>query len=250
MEPYEYQTLFEFENNYWWYRHLHAVITDSLLRLGADQHSRIMDAGCGTGKNIHNIREKITKQVFGFDFSKFASPYWGKREITNNTIASINQIPFESEQFDFVICADVLESEGVDETVAIAELIRLVKIEGYVLLIVPAYDWLMTTEHHQAVHAIRRYTAKRVHDLFQNNPQVNIVKSSYFFTTLFPLIALYRLWLRIAPVSPEKVPHSELTKLPDWINSILNAMNLPERLLLRAANFPYGSSIFVIAKKI
>ena len=102
MEPYEYKTLFDFETSYWWYRGIRAIILDTLERLDLGPSPCILDTGCGTGKNLESIREKITPYSFGFDISPYAAKYWPKRGLKHMCLASINEIPFREESFDAV----------------------------------------------------------------------------------------------------------------------------------------------------
>lgn len=167
MEAYEYQTLFDFETSYWWYHGLHGVILDELRALDLPVNARILDAGCGTGGNLANLQAQSGNRGYGFDFSPHASAFWDRRRLERVSRASINEIPFADGAFDAVMSIDVLESDAVDEARACAELWRVTKPGGYLMLVVPAYDWLLTEEHHRAVHASRRYSRRRVAALLE-----------------------------------------------------------------------------------
>ena len=248
MEAYEYQTLYEFEKSYWWYRHLHNVLIELLLMLDADQNFRILDAGCGTGQNMDNLVGKISNHIYGFDLSSHATPFWKKRNLTRVCNASINQIPYADKVFDYVVCVDVLECQEVREVKAIAEMIRVTKPGGYICLVVPAFDFLMSQKHNQAIHAIRRYTKLKLLGLFSNH-QVQEIKTRYLFAPVFPLIVIYRWSLSYFSSRSPELPHSELSKLPSWLNWILYKYVSLERYLLPHLNLPFGSSIITIVQK-
>ena len=69
MELHEYATMAAFEDFYWWYRGLHGVIADMLRAAGVGEQARILDAGCGTGCNMLNLRHTLGVVPFGFDYS-------------------------------------------------------------------------------------------------------------------------------------------------------------------------------------
>ena len=49
MELVEYQLMDALEQEFWWYRGLHAVIVERLLQLNLPAQAKVLDAGCGTG---------------------------------------------------------------------------------------------------------------------------------------------------------------------------------------------------------
>ena len=189
MEAHEYQTLYHFETFYWWYKGLHGILLDQLRSLNLAAGATILDAGCGTGKNLSNIQQ-CSYKAFGFDFAAQASEFWKERGLERACLASINDIPFADESFEAVMSIDVLESDAVDERSACAELWRVTKPGGYMLLVVPAYKWLLTEEHHRAVHASRRYSRGEAVALLQQHP-VEIMRSTHFFAFLCTVNQFY-----------------------------------------------------------
>lgn len=249
MKPYEYQTLFEFETSYWWYRSLHAVILDTLRSLPIGSEARVLDAGCGTGQNLLNITRVITPHAYGFDISLHAAPFWLQRGLEKTCLASVNEISFPDYTFDAVLCVDVLECDEVYEERACKELWRVVKEGGFIILIVPAYDWLLTKEHQRAVHASRRYSRQRVTSLLNNQP-VELVRVTHLFASLLPAVACYRLALRYFANDSKAEPRSELRHLPPVLNELLFRIMNIERRMLRRMDLPFGSSILAVARKV
>jgi ubiquinone/menaquinone biosynthesis C-methylase UbiE len=247
MEPYEYATLYQFENNYWWYRALHAVLKDQVLRLIGPQTGCVLDAGCGTGQNLISLSRVLDARLFAFDYSSHAVPFLKTRGVANVCRASVNEVPYPSNTFDLVMCIDVLESQGVNVKQALASLCRVVKPGGHLLLVVPAYELLKSPEHHQAVHADKRFT---LNSFAQNSVGLPLktLRQTYFFTLLFPAIAVYRLWQRIFP-SKNAQARSELHALPGWINTLLFLMMKIEIALLGRIDFRFGSSILLYYQK-
>lgn len=247
MEAQEYATMAAFETSYWWYRGLHHTLADTLIRLGLPQAARLLDAGCGTGGALLHLGEHFTS-TGGFDYSADAAPFWRQRGLDRCCLASINAMPYAGASFDAVLSVDVLESDAVDEAQAIRELCRVARPGAVVLFTVPAYRWLFSPQHHQAVHASRRYTRAEALRLLDGAP-VEVVRATYLFGLLFPLIAVRRLFSRFFERAGADGPQSELRPLPKPINALFIGIMALETRLLRAVDLPFGSSILIIARK-
>jgi SAM-dependent methyltransferase len=249
LEPYEYQTLFEFESFYWWYKALHLILLDTLTALGLSSDSRILDAGCGTGQNLANISDAITPRAFGFDVSKHAAAFWNGRHLEKNCVASINEIPFASGSFQAVVSVDVLECEQVDEDRALSEITRVLRPGGYMVLVVPAYDWLIDKEHHRAVGAVRRYSRRRLIQILSGHP-VQLIRITHLFGSVLPAVAGYRCAGNLLSRNKTGKPRSDLKPLNPILNRLLLSLVNVERTLLRKLDVPFGSSILAVARKI
>jgi ubiquinone/menaquinone biosynthesis C-methylase UbiE len=247
VEAHEYQTLFDMEPTYWWFKGLHGIILDTLLRLGINESSKVLDAGCGTGQNLVNIRS-VAPEALGFDYSLEASKFWRKRGLDEVCVASINSIPFPDLYFDAVVSVDVLESEAVDEQAAIRESARVLKPGGKLLLVLPAYEWMMTPEHHKAVGASRRYSKNKIRNLMSSHP-LKVERMTHLFSTLFPAIAAYRVKERLFYREHGGPPRSELEPMHPILNKLFVQIVNYERMLLRKLNLPFGSSIMIICEK-
>jgi SAM-dependent methyltransferase len=251
VEKHEYATMAEFETFYWWYRGLHGTLGDILSGMGVSEHTLVLDAGCGTGGNLLAMNRRLVTKSFGFDFSLEASPFWHERGLKRCVVASINDMPYQSDSFDVTISVDVLESDAVNQCRAVAELWRVTRPGGLILLVAPAYRWLLTEQHHRAVHASRRYSRRELVDLLCQQP-VEILRVTHLFATLFPLIATYRLALRLLDRHrPDDEPaRSELQRLPSVVNSLFTCIMNVERRVARQVDLPFGSSIIVLGQKL
>src|SRR5271167_4156982 len=63
---YEHQT-HEAEDRHWWYRGRRTVLDGVIASLGLPEHARILDAGCGSGRNMVELRRVGT--VTGMELS-------------------------------------------------------------------------------------------------------------------------------------------------------------------------------------
>jgi SAM-dependent methyltransferase len=249
LEAHEYQTLFEMESSYWWFKGLHSILLDTFRALPIAADARILDAGCGTGQNLSNINREISPNTFGFDISSEAAKFWKNRNLERTCIASINQIPFADESFDAVVSVDVLECCEVDDNKAYAELWRVTKPQGHIILVAPAYEWLMSPEHHKAVGANRRYSRPRLRELLSQKP-AEILRITHLFASLFPAIASYRLTKKLSKPRLNGPPRSELKPMPPMLNSLLFNIIDQERRVLRRTDLPFGSSILAVCRKV
>jgi len=101
----------------------------------------ILDVGCASGRQLFKLASKI-KEGFGTDISQGfidkANEHKTKQKVENLHFskALIESLPFESGMFDTIICGEVLEHVH-DKDVALAELIRVLKPTGHLVITVP-----------------------------------------------------------------------------------------------------------------
>ena len=74
---------------------------------------------------------------------------------------SVNALPFADASFDAAIAADVLCHRAVEPAPALAELRRVLRPGGRLVVNMPAYAWLLSA-HDRQVHNARRCTARQL----------------------------------------------------------------------------------------
>ena len=93
-----------------------------------NQQSKILDAGCGEGVLVEKYR-LLGRDITGLDLN-VSNEYVKKGDILN--------MPFADESFDIVMFLDVIEHLNVlDQPVALAELKRVLKKEGKLIISIP-----------------------------------------------------------------------------------------------------------------
>jgi ubiquinone/menaquinone biosynthesis C-methylase UbiE len=109
----------------------------SVIHFLKDKKGKILDLGCGSGRNFSAINNKKESKVYALDFSDKMLQYAGangkKLGLKIEIVKSKSwQIPFEDNFFDFIICSALLHCIGGKENrfKTIKEIYRTLKPEG------------------------------------------------------------------------------------------------------------------------
>jgi SAM-dependent methyltransferase len=239
----EYDRMATLEATMWWFRALHAELLARLEHAALPPRSRVLDAGCGTGGFLVRLaaaRPDLLPE--GLELDDHAAAI--AREKTGLSIAegSVAAMPYPSGSFSAIVSADVLCHAGVDERAALAEFRRCLEPGGFLLLNLPAYEWL-TSLHDERVHNARRYSATGARGLVSLAGFSN-VRVAHWNGLLLPFMLLHRLGLRHGEGS------SDVRVFPSWQDRLFFAVTRVERRL-SAAGFPmpFGGSLLVEARK-
>lgn len=238
----EYRKMFEMEGKMWWYVSLRDLIFYYTLKYAEGR--TLLDAGCGTGKNMEYLNAK-GYETYGIDISKDAIKFCKKRGVKNIQLANVDNIPFEKESFDTIIATDVLGMlKDNDIKKSLSEFKRVLKSKGLLIIHGAALESLRS--QHDTVTGIRKRFTKKELERFLN-PDWRIIKSSYRIFFLFIPIFLIKLFKRFFKSKTKAISDQYLP--PKIINSLLVFIQLIENRLLKIINLPVGSSLFIVAKR-
>src|ERR1700733_1246043 len=183
---YELQTP-QAEDRHGWYRGrrkgLERVIDD--LRLPA--RARILDAGCGSGRNMVELARHGT--VTGIELAEASVALARERGMGEVIAGSVLEMPFEADSFDLAASLDVIEHLE-DDLAALRELRRVVAPSGSLLVTVPAYQWLWSG-HDEINHHFRRYTRRSLQRAGEEAGWQQ-VRTTYFTPLLLPAAIMLR----------------------------------------------------------
>jgi SAM-dependent methyltransferase len=241
MDAAEYAVMFEVEDRLWWYAGMRRI-TQTLL----DAHCtarplRVLDAGCGTGANLALLARY--GQVTGIDIEPLALDYCRRRGLSRLVRASVAELPFASGGFDLVTSFEVIYHAAVsDDVAALREFARVLRPGGWLLLRLPAYDWLRG-RHDLAVHTQRRYTTGEL-GRKARAAGLTVVRLSYANTLLFPIALAKRLAERCSPTGAG----SDVGPPPSG-NGLLTGILSLEAVWLRRWSLPFGLSVICLARK-
>lgn len=242
MEPAEYETMYRVEDVHWWYRALHRLIRDRMTRHVPDYAGKeILDAGCGTGAILQYLGSSPSHT--GIDLSPAAIAFCRQRKLPNVIEGDINQLPFEADTFDAVICSSVLYHLWIpDVEKTLLELSRVLKPGGHLIINVPAFASLKS-EHDEKVFTARRFSRSQVINVL-HRCRYQTVECNYWTSLLFPIVWFVR---RFGLAQHGR--DFEEVKAFGFSNILLDRIMTVERGLLRWVRFPAGVSILAIARK-
>ncbi|MDP3724278.1 MAG: class I SAM-dependent methyltransferase [bacterium] len=239
-----YATLYDIEERHWWWKCTRELFLHQIQRATDLRGKHILDAGCGTGMVLEHLQKLVGKngRAEGVDMSAEAIHFCTQRNLRGITQGSLTKLPYEKETFDLVTSFDVIEHIQDDKR-ALAEIARVLKKGGWAAFNVPAYQW-MWTGHDTSVYHYRRYT-RTVFEHTLQSCGFSIVRSTYLMTLLFPIAVVRKFLLLLTKAKGELL----VPPPPPPINSILGWFIRLEDILLAFMNFPFGLSVFCIARK-
>lgn len=247
MEQNEYQKMFEFENEYWWYRGLHELVCANVAELKtikSNEKLNIFDAGCGTGRLMELLRRY--GNVEGIDYSEQAILLCRQRGLKKVNQEDLNKWEPPIEQYDVIVSNDVICTSGVtNDMEVVAKFHKGLKPNGTLILNLPAF-MALRRRHDIAVSGKRRYRKKQT--LMQlKKIGFSSIKATYRLPPLFFLmLAQKHLWERFDSGKIE----SDLKPLPSILNIFFLWMNRFENKIIKwGMVLPFGSSLFLICKK-
>jgi SAM-dependent methyltransferase len=240
VEEWRYRELYELEDRHWWFRSRRRVVAAMLHQAGVNGRPRILDAGCGTGRNL--VEYAKLGDAEGVDFSAEAVEFCRLRGLEHVQRAALEQLPYEAGRFDLIVATDVIEHLD-DDRRALGELRRVASDRGRLVVTVPAYAWLWS-RHDESLHHRRRYTAPRLAAQMRAagwEPQLQ----TYFFSALLPGVAAVRA-LRRGDSNGSARSDLELTS--PWLSRVLELPSRAEaKLIERGVRLPAGVSVGMVA---
>lgn len=242
----EYKNIYHSEGKMWWYAGLRDILLFYVKKF-SKEGGTILDAGCGTGKNIEYLESNGFK-VHGIDISDDAIDFCNQRNLAKVKCSDITSIPYESDFFDVVYSMDVIGN--LDEhnmKKAIMEFLRVLKRNGIVIINTAAFEWLRS-QHDDIINLKKRLTRREIKSLF-DYPDIEIIKLSYRVFLLFLPIAFVKWFKRFSKIFT-KESRTDLKTPPDMLNTILLKIQLLENRIFKNINLPLGSSLFLVARKI
>lgn len=241
MEAHEYQAMEAIENQHAWFLAKFRFLELALQKIGLSKDKLILDVGCGTGAIIKKLNEAGYKAQ-GVDVSEEALKYCRQKGL-QVIQGGADRLPFADNYFDAVISLDMLEHLK-DDRKAVEEISRVIKPGGYLIITVPAHQFLWSS-HDEFLHHERRYNKKEILALFDQN--FEIVLCSWLHTSiLLPtiILRLIKKWLK------QKQQQSEVRAVNPILNGALKMIYFWEFWFFETFGFlPFGLSLMVVARK-
>jgi SAM-dependent methyltransferase len=228
------------EDRHWWYRGRRRVLERVIADLRLPARARILDAGCGSGRNMVELARHGT--VTGVELSNTSVALARERATGEVIEGSVLEMDFAPDSFDLAVSLDVIEHLE-DDLAAMRELRRVVAPGGSLLVTVPAYQWLWSghdeiNQHH------RRYTRRTLQRVAEEAGWKQ-ARTTYFNSLLLPAAILLRVLERLNTKTTES--SLDLWVPPAPMNWLLERpLALEAALIGRRGRIPAGLSLLAV----
>jgi SAM-dependent methyltransferase len=235
------------ETRHFWFQGFRRFIVPLVERATRGRpEAQILDCGCGTGANVDLLSRY--GRAFGFDLTAMGLQIGHRAGRTRLARASVTAVPFPDNTFDLVTSFDVLYAlHDPDERAAIAEMHRVAKPGGYVLINVAANEALRG-DHSVLGREVRRYSRARLNDVLRR-AGFEIQRLTYTNAVLFLPILLVRAAQRFRGLAAESDAAGDISVPPGLVNGVLAAALRVESWWLPYVDNPFGSSLLCLARK-
>jgi SAM-dependent methyltransferase len=207
------ENMADIEHDHWWFKERRHIIAKAIAGMSP---STALDIGAGAGGNTR-VLEAAGWRATALEFSD-AGVELARAKGLEVEQGDARAMPFPDDHFGLAVAYDVLEHIEEDDQV-VAEIARVVRPGGRVLIAVPA-DPRLWSAHDEAVAHVRRYTRETLVALFDSPAfRINDVRS--WNVLLRPVVARRR----------KHVKDFDLAPLPKIVNGGLSLIIKSERYL-------------------
>ena len=233
------------EESHWWFVGRRDMVWRLLKDL--DRNLSILEIGCSGGPLIRLLQRKGFAKIIGIDINECSVQLCRSLGEADIRVADGCATGFSNEQFDVVIASDVLEHIE-DPNQGLTEWSRILKPKGIVLVFVPAFQFLWG-RHDEVNRHYRRYSKQEIVSLLEQ-AGFCIERATYWNFSLFLPALFVRLLRRVLSRQQGEKKGGDLTASGKIMNRILeNVLKVENSVLASGLNFPFGLSLFAIARK-
>jgi SAM-dependent methyltransferase len=239
---------FRAEQRHFWYRGFRKFVEPLLVQaITGKTRPKILDCGSGTGTNLIFLQQFGVP--FGVDLTWRGLEFGHSRGLTRLAQASVTTLPIVSESIDVAVSFDVLYClEDRDEESAIAEMFRVLRPGGALIVNVAALD-MLKGDHSALVSEVRRYTRPQLGRKLER-VGFRIERMTYTNAALFPVTATVRAMQRLRGVKRDGGERGDFYVPPEPINAIFSgALTAESKLIASGIDMPFGSSLLCLAAK-
>ena len=259
MDRFEVQAMLDQEDRHWWYRGRRKIVCDELAQLPTGPTLRVLDAGCGSGRLLDELRDY--GHITGLDLNPDSVEVARSRGHEDVVQGPVEQLPWDDETFDLLISLDMVEHTA-DDRVTLRELRRVTKPGGYFLMTVPALRALWSS-HDVFNNHFRRYDRRMMRALAADTGW-SVERMTYFNSVLLPPAAVVRLVQRVrhrdaingngdVSNTSQHVKHtSDVELTPPWMSPMLELpMKLEAKWLDHGRRtLPAGLSLLAVLRRV
>lgn len=213
MESTEVRKLASLEDTHWWYRERRHLLAKALDGLKPGPALDIGAAGGGNTRVLRDLGWTPVAMEYGPDGAEVAHGR-GLAAVR----ADARYLPLADASLSLVVAFDILEHIKEDD-LAVAEIHRVLRPDGTLLIAVPA-DPRLWSDHDVAVDHVRRYTRETLAAVLERGG-FEIARMASWNVLLRPVVAMRR----------KKASGSDLDDLHPVVNTALTAIITAERYL-------------------
>lgn len=245
MEAHCYHEYNRMEREHWWFQARREILGSVLRRMTRGRpRPRILDIGCGTGESVRHLSQ--FGRVVALDFSDLALTFCKHKKLGNLVQADAVRLPFADGSFDLICGLDILEHLE-DEARALAEIRRVCRPGGKILLTVPALP-ILWSRHDLANHHKRRYRKSELARVL-SEANLDCQWVTYFNTFLFAPAFAVRIFGRLLrrPITTENAQMDLACTTGGFLRPLLRRLFALEAPLVGRVPLPVGVSLLCVA---
>lgn len=229
----------------WW--RARAALTIALLRqLGVDPPAHVLDAGCGWGVTLERL-ERAGYRATGMDVSRRTLAQLDREKRTLIEADVTRPFPDGHDAYDAVLALDVIEHLD-DDRAAIAQLGRLVRPGGVLVVSVPARPELFTEFDAVQGHR-RRYLPETLEAAFEGSG-LHVERIFWWGAWLVPLLGRQRRAIGHRPGATAAEIYARYLRVPPWpLPWLLRVAFLAEQRPALAGWLKTGTSLFAVGRR-
>lgn len=245
MNDAEFANIIALEEGMWWFRGQRRIL-NQLLDPIAKEHTRVLEAGCGTGYQSREFTRRYGWRMTPLDLSAEGLRQGRRLGVTDLVQGDLQCLPFAPNSFDAVLSLDVIvHFPPGEEGRAFTELARVLRPGGLFAVRVSALP-ILRSRHSIFTHEKQRFTAGHLRRC-ATAAGIEPLRVTYANSLLVPVALFkFRVWepLTNAP------PASGVAALPGWVDSIFGGLlSLEAKLIGAGINLPVGQSVLMIGRK-
>jgi len=237
------------QEKHWWYRvrnNLLDIIFKRILKFRQERNKYILDVGSGYGQTFR-VLEKFGI-IYSVDSDKYCTDY--QKNHYKDVIVWNAEFPDKKSlnyTYDVVCMFDFLEH--VENPVKILEYsYKILKKGGFLLITVPAYQWMWTDHDIRAGHFKRYSRGCLISEA--RRAGFKSVYSTYFITLLFIFAVIVRKIINPIAGKGKNSLGLEFENTESLFNEILYHISNPETFMIgKKLLIPFGLSILGIFQK-
>ena len=248
MNPAEFANIARTEETFWWFAGMQRILF-GLLEWAWGDHAPgpVLEVGGGTGHIARKVAERFGVDVHVSDLAGEGLKYARAGGLTALLQCDARRLPVRDGSYGAVISLDMLvHLERGAELVAIAEMCRVLRPGGWLVVRAAAFDFLRS-RHSEFVGERQRYTRRQLVGLMEECG-LRVERATYLNCLLLPVAVMkFRVWEPLAGGEAT----SGLSPVAGWLNWALEGVLRVESAWVgMGGSFAVGQSVVVMGRKV